>query len=285
MPHLNLAGATVLITGAAGGIGAASARALRDRGANLVLCDLDPAAVEAQAGELGGERALGVGVDVTRRDQLDDAVAQAVARFGGIDVVFANAGITVDPPASIAAVHERAFERVVEVDLLGVWRTVRAALPQVIERRGHVLVTASCYAFLNGMLNAAYAVSKAGVEQFGRALRSELTPHGATAGVLYPGWIETAIVRSAFDRAATSGRLIERAFPAYLRQPITPEQLAASIVTGIERRSARVVYPRRWIPVSLLRGLVNVVSDARLERDDEVARLLGELPDHAPVTG
>jgi len=110
-----------------------------------------------------------------------------VERFGGVDVVFANAGITVDPPATIAGVDAVAFERVIEVDLLGMWRTVRAALPQVIERRGHVLVTASCYSFLNGMLNAAYAMSKAGVEQFGRALRSELAVHGATAGVLYPG--------------------------------------------------------------------------------------------------
>lgn len=276
MSRYSLAGRTVLITGAAGGIGSAAARALHERRANVVLCDLDPSAVEDQAARIGADRALGIGVDVTRPDQLDEAVAKAVERFGGIDVVFANAGITVDPPATIAGVEARAFERVIEVDLLGVWRTVRAALPQVIERRGHVLVTASCYAFVNGMLNAAYAMSKAGVEQFGRALRSELAIHGATAGVLYPGWIETPIVRSAFDRDATSGRLIEQAFPAYLRKPISPEQLAVSVVSGIERRSPRIVYPRRWIPVSLMRGIVNVLTDARLERDPEVARLMRE---------
>ncbi len=277
MPRYSLAGRTVLITGAAGGIGGAAATALYERHANIVLCDLDPSLVEERASGFGPDRALGVGVDVTSRDQLDEAVRQAVARFGGIDVVFANAGITVDPPATIAGVDEGAFERVIEVDLLGVWRTVRAALPQVIARRGHVLVTASCYSFVNGMLNAAYAMSKAGVEQFGRALRSELAVHGATAGVLYPGWIDTKIVRSAFDRAATSGQLIEAAFPAYLRQPISPDDLAASVVNGIERRAARIVYPRRWIPVSLLRGVVNVVSDGRLERDPEVARLMREV--------
>jgi short chain dehydrogenase len=160
MPTYTIAGKTVLITGAAGGIGAAAARALQARGANVVLADLGPGAASALARELGGDRALALTVDVTDTAALADAVDRTVDRFGSLDIVFANAGIAADPPATIATIDEATFERVVEVDLLGVWRTVRAALPHVIAARGHVLVTASVYAYVNGMANAPYAVQR-----------------------------------------------------------------------------------------------------------------------------
>src|SRR4051794_35305470 len=83
------------------------------------------------------------------------------------------------------------FERVIEVNLLGVWRTVRAALPQVVARQGHVVVVASIYALANGMGTAPYAMAKAGVEQLGRALRVELVQHGASASVAYFGFIDS----------------------------------------------------------------------------------------------
>jgi NAD(P)-dependent dehydrogenase (short-subunit alcohol dehydrogenase family) len=179
----------VLVTGAASGIGQATARELHARGARVVLADLNQDAVERLAQELGDGRALAAAVDVTDRSALDAVFGMAAERFGGLDVVFANAGIGADPPATIATIDEASFERVVEVNLLGVWRTVRAALPQIVARRGHVLVTASVYAFANGAANASYAMAKAGVEQLGRALRLELAARGATAGVLYPGWV------------------------------------------------------------------------------------------------
>jgi NAD(P)-dependent dehydrogenase (short-subunit alcohol dehydrogenase family) len=185
----------VLVTGAGSGIGRATARELHARGARVVLADLDRDAVDRLAHELGDGRALAAAVDVTDRPALDAVVRMAVERFGGLDVVFANAGIAADPPATIATIDEALFERVVEVDLLGVWRTVRAALPQIVARHGHVLVTASIYAFGNGVGNASYAMAKAGVEQFGRALRLELAMRGVTAGVLYPGWVQTPIIQ------------------------------------------------------------------------------------------
>ncbi len=171
MPHYPIAGKVVLVTGAASGIGRATARTLHTRGAHVVLADLRQEAVDAVRSELGRERSLAVAVDVTDRTALDGVVAAAVDRFGGLDVAVANAGIAADPPATVLTIDEAVFERVVEVDLLGVWRTVRAALPQVVARRGHVLITSSIYAFANGMVNAPYAVSKAAVEQLGRALR------------------------------------------------------------------------------------------------------------------
>jgi len=275
--RLSLAGRTVLITGAAGGIGSATSRVLHGRGANVVVSDPRLDAAEALAAELGGSRVLPVTVDVTSRSTLDVAVEAAIEVFGGLDVVFANAGIAVDPPATVAGVDERDFERVIDVDLLGVWRTVRACLPQLIARRGHVLMTASIYAYFNGVLNAPYAMSKAGVEQLSRALRVELAAYGATAGVLYPGWVDTPIARAAFDPSAPTSGLVERAFPAPLRKPTTPHAVAVAAVRGIERRSARVTIPRRWTPFSLLRGIVNPLTDVKLEADPEVRRVVLEI--------
>ena len=272
-----IANKVVLITGATSGIGMAIAKALHARGANVVLTGRRREVLDALALVLGGDRTLAMTVDVTDRQTLDAVVAGSAQRFGGLDVVIANAGISVDPPTTVAAVDEHEFERVIEVDLLGAWRTVRAALPQIIARRGHVVLTASIYAFCNGVINAAYAMSKAGIEQLGRALRAELAPHGATAGVLYPGWLNTPLTKAAFGGNAVVTELFRHAWPAPLRTPITPERVAAATIRGIERRSARIIVPGRWIPFSVLRGIVNPPTDLALERDPKIRRLVVEL--------
>ena len=187
------------------------------------------------------------------------------------------AGIACDPPTTIAQMNERTFERVIEVDMLGVWRTVRACLPQIIARQGHVLVTASLYSYFNGMVNAPYAMSKAGVEMFGRALRAELAGTGATAGVLYPGWIATPIAKVAFGGNETATKLVSMAFPWPLNKAILPERVATAVVEGIQRRNARITVPSRWIPISLLRGVVNVLSDKMLDHNTKIQALTRQL--------
>ncbi|CAL9337623.1 3-phenylpropionate-dihydrodiol_cinnamic acid-dihydrodiol dehydrogenase [Streptomyces sp. enrichment culture] len=279
MPRYPLPGKTVLITGAAGGIGAACARALHARGANLVLAGRTASSVAALARELGGERTLPLSVDVTDRAGLDDAVARTVDRFGRLDVVFANAGAAPERPATLATVDPAEFERVVEVNLLGVWRTVRAALPQVVAQRGHVLVNASVYAYVNGTANAAYAASKAAVEQIARALRVELSPHGATAGVLYPGWVDTGLARPALGGDELATRMREAGFPRVLAAAIDAEAVAGRVVRGVERRTASITVPRRWQPVGILRGMVNPLCDRLLSRDTGLRRLLRALED------
>jgi len=276
-PPLHLDGKTILITGAAGGIGAASATALHARGANIVLADLTEDGVDAVADRLGPARTLALAVDVTDRTSLEDAVAQSVHRFGSLHVVFANAGIAADPPATIATIGPAEFERIIEVDLLGVWRTVRAALPQIINSRGHALVTASIYAYFNGTVNAPYAMSKAGVEQFARALRTELAIHGATAGVLYPGWVKTPIARAAFGDNDLVTRMRGQLYPRYLATAIHPDEVATQVASGIEKRSARIMVPRRWEPISALRGIVNPLTDRALDRNTELHGLLRQL--------
>jgi len=254
-----------LLTGASGGIGKAVAEALYVRGANLVLTDLSQEALDTMSLAMGATRILPLALDVTDIVATKAVVTRVVNKFGKLDLVFANAGIAPGAPTTVATISDDLFERVVEVDLLGVWRTVKACLPHIIEARGHVLVTASIYAFANGMINAPYAVSKAGVEMFGRALRAELAGTGATAGVLYPGWIATPMTNVAFGGNRDVTELRERIFLGPFGKQILPEVVAKAVVKGVEKRSPRIIVPKRWIPLSLLRGLVGVASDALLD--------------------
>lgn len=275
---IDLSGAVVVITGAAGGIGRAVARELHSRGGIVVLVDLDQASVDAVAAELGPSRSLALRADVTSPDDLRGVMTAATDRFGRIDVVHANAGISSgDSADTVLSVADGTFERVIAVNLAGVWNTVRAALPYIVESQGHVLITSSTYAYLNGMVNAPYAATKAAVEQIGRALRVELAAHGASAGVLYPGWVATPIADVAFGKDELATALVARAFPAPLRKPIAPERVSRAVAAGIERRSARVQIPRRWIPVATLRGIVNPLLDRSLRGDATLIDLIRQV--------
>ena len=274
MARYGLDGKGALITGGAQGIGLATARALAARGASVVIVDLDPARTEEAAAGIG-PRALGIAADVTDAAAMERAVAAVVERFGGLDVVVANAGIA-SRPSTARAADPIAFERVIEVNLLGVWRTVRAALPEVVRRRGHVVVVASVYAFVNGIGNAPYAMAKAGVEQLGRTLRVELARHGASASVAYFGFIDTEMVRTAIDADPLAERMMG-ALPAPLRKRLPPSAAGEAIARGIERRASRIIRPRRWAGLSVLRGVVNPLVDARAERDPAVQELVREL--------
>jgi NAD(P)-dependent dehydrogenase (short-subunit alcohol dehydrogenase family) len=151
---------------------------------------------------------------------------------------------------------------------------VRAALPHVIERRGQMVVIASVYAFLNGVLATPYAMSKAAVEQLGRSLRLELAPHGASATVGYFGFVDTKMVRDAFVDPIS--RQMEETLPSFMSRRITPAAAATALVRGLERRAPRVIAPRWWAAYSVLRGILNPVFDSRMERDDEVLRIVRE---------
>ncbi len=277
----SLSGKTVLITGATGGIGAATSRELIARGANVVVTDIGLEQANDLATSLG-ERALPLVVDVTDRGSIDQAVARAVEHFGGVDIVFANAGIANDPPLTVAGLTYEMYQQVIDVDLNGVWHTVRAGLPQVIERGGYILLTSSIYAFMNGVVNAPYAMSKAAVEQLGRALRAELAYRGASAGVLYPGWVDTNIARVAMRDPGPVKDLADHAFRGPLGRAIKPERVAKAVANGMEKRSPRIIVPRRWIPISLMRGVFNVATDSIMDRDAKVAGILEGIDKDAP---
>ncbi len=275
MASYSLSGKVALVTGGARGIGFATARALIARGASVAIADLDREATIRAASQLHDSRAIGVAADVTDRGAVQRAVAETVERFGGLDVVVANAGIA-SRVATFRAMPTETFQRVIDVDLFGVTRTVEAALPQIIERRGHVVVISSIYAFTNGVGAIPYAMSKAAVEQFGRALRVELAPHGASASVAYFGFIDTEMVHRALDADELADMML-KTLPRPLHKRLQPAVAGEAIVRGIERRQPRIIRPRRWTILSVLRGILGPLSDAAVERDQNAQELTRQI--------
>ena len=282
MSDFSLNGKVALVTGAARGIGYETARQMHMRGASVAVLDLS-ADEAGEAAERIGPRAIGLAGDVTDLGAMQATVATVVERFGGLDVAVANAGIAQKEFATVQGISGEEWERVFEVDLLGVWRTVRAALPQIVERRGQMVVISSVYAFANGMGNTPYAVAKAGVESLGRALRVELAPHGASATVAYFGWVDTKLVQDAFAQP-TADRVRDLS-PDFLLKRITPDEAGAGLVRGIEERAPRIFAPKWWRYVSAARGIVNPLMDRRFDRDPKMFGIVREIEAEADAQG
>lgn len=259
------------ITGAAQGIGLEVARMAHARGAAVVLTDVEGSEIE-RAADLVGSRTLGLVADVRDLGQIEAAFEAAVERFGRVDVVVANAGIAPEI-TTVRSADPEDWERVVDVNLFGVWRTVQAGLPQVLANRGQFVLVSSSYAFMNGVLNSPYATAKAGVEALGRALRAELLPRGASATVAYFGWIRTELVRKAFDDPIVD-RMRHEAVPSLLTRRIPVRRAGRTIISGIENRSPRVIAPFEWRLLFLLRGVLGPFTDLGFERDPQVAEIV-----------
>jgi NAD(P)-dependent dehydrogenase (short-subunit alcohol dehydrogenase family) len=252
----DVSGKVVLITGPARGIGAEAARQLYAKRAQVALVGLEPELLEQRAQELG-PRAAWFEADVTDVGALRQAVEGTVERFGGIDVLIANAGIA--PIGTVFSIDPEAFERTIEINLLGVWRTVRVALPHVVERRGYILPIASLAAALHLPLMAHYAATKAGVEAFANALRGELRHTGTKVGVAYFSFIDTDMVRESLDQSPA--KLLRESTPGPVSGVASVESAGRAIVRAVERR-ARKAYAPRWVPVPLaLRGVLQPLID------------------------
>ena len=247
-------GKVVFITGGARGIGAEVARRLRDKGAKLVLTDLDKAELSALAAELGQDQVLTAVADVRDLAAMQAAAAQAVERFGGIDVVVANAGVI--SYGSVLQVDPEAFKRVLDINVLGVFNTVRAALPAVIDGRGYVLIVSSLAAYTAAPGLAPYNTSKAGVEILANALRLEVGRLGVSVGSAHMSWINTALVRDSEADLPAFGEMLAR-FPWPLNKTTTVDKCADAFVKGIEGRKSRIYRPR-W--VAAFRWLKPVLS-------------------------
>ena len=240
-----LRGRVALITGAAQGIGAETARALARRGVKLVLTDIDAEPLTALAVELGPDTVTTAVCDVTDLTAMQEAVAGGIERFGGIDLVLANAGIA--SYGSVKVVDPVVFERVLDVNLLGVFHTVRAALPSLIERRGYVLVVSSLAAFAAAPGLAAYNASKAGVEHFANGLRVELAPDGVAVGCAHMSWIDTPLVRDAKADLPAFQRLLD-SLPGPLSRTTSVEECVEAFVKAMAERRRKVYVPG-WVGV------------------------------------
>ncbi|MFF5054648.1 SDR family oxidoreductase [Micromonospora sp. NPDC000663] len=257
----DLADRTIFITGAARGIGAELARAAVARGARVALAGLEGERLRQLGDELG---AHWYECDVTDQAALDAAVASTVDRFGGIDVVVANAGIANLGTVAVGPVD--ALVRTVEVNLCGAIRTVSAALPHVTAARGHVLIVSSAAAFTAMPGMAAYCASKAGVEQFANVLRLEARAAGVTVGTAHPIWIDTDLVRDIRADLASFNATLRR-LPWPLSTVVPVEQCVDALLSGIERRRRKVYVPRSLALVQALRPVVlSSLSDALITR-------------------
>jgi NAD(P)-dependent dehydrogenase (short-subunit alcohol dehydrogenase family) len=259
-------GRVVLITGGAGGLALPVARDLIERGARVALLDRDLAGVEHAAERLG-PMAAAWRADVRDLESVEDAIDRAYRQFGRIDVVVANAGINAFAPVQV--LDPDVFERVIDVNLTGAWRTIRAALPYVIERRGYVLATSSMAAFVHAPLQAHYAASKAGMKALIDSLRVELRRSGVAVGSLHPTFFASMMMRDTLNDPAGGSLWGGNSSGAWGMTPL--EKVAREAVRAIERRKKQVVVPRRLLPVALMPGVVRPFTD-RLLKDKNVAR-------------
>jgi NAD(P)-dependent dehydrogenase (short-subunit alcohol dehydrogenase family) len=230
-----LADRSVLITGAAGGIGGAVAQLLAAQKAHLSLIDLRGEVLQQFASNLGGN-ILSQEVDITQPDALNAAVAATLDRFGRLDVAVINAGVVT--VGSVERGDPQAFEHVIAVDLLGSWHTVHAVLPYIIAARGYILFVSSLAGTIQGPLHAAYNSSKAGLNAFANTLRLEVQGLGVDIGVAHLIYTATETGRGAVEHPLMRGLSGLRAMKL---QPV--EKTAAMLVRGIERRSRTVITP------------------------------------------
>jgi NAD(P)-dependent dehydrogenase (short-subunit alcohol dehydrogenase family) len=237
----SLDGQVVVVTGAARGVGAMLARKLAVRGARLALVGLEPDELMNVAKALPGEAACWT-ADVTDREVMARVAEEVVARFGRIDVVVANAGVATGGPFLDS--DPDAFDRVIQVNLLGSVATARAFLPALVASRGYLLQIASLAAITPAPLMAAYCASKSGVEAFAHSLRAELGHKGVKVGVGYLSWTDTDMVRGADEDEALRVMRARLPWPANRTYPLEPA--VDRIVAGIVRRSAHV-YAQWWL--------------------------------------
>jgi short-subunit dehydrogenase len=237
---VNLDGAVAIVTGAARGIGAASARALAARGVQVVAVSLEGDDLVTTADEIG---AVAVSADVRDRSHADDVVTRALDEFGRLDLVVANAGV-----GHYGAFADMSAERIVDLVAVNVRAPLllaRSALaPMLEQRRGALVFISSIVGALPVPREAVYGATKAAIDAFADTLREELRGSGVTASTVCPTVVDTMFFR---DR----GEPYVRSFP----RPINPDRIARAVVDAAADGKARYVVPR-WMSLPMrLRGV------------------------------
>src|SRR5919202_6706600 len=192
---IELSGRVALVTGAGSGIGRATALMLGQAGARVALVEVRPERAEAVAREASsrGYEVEALVADVARPADVDHAVQQTLARWGGLDILVANAGIS--GAGLVAEMDEAEWDRVLGADLDSVFYTVRAAIPALKRsRHGRIVCTASHYGVIGKEGMAHYSAAKGGIIGLVRSVALELGPAGITANAVAPGPVQTAIV-------------------------------------------------------------------------------------------
>lgn len=243
----------MVVTGAARGIGAQVVRLAAARGARLGIVGLEPERLRLLAEEVESV-AVWREADVRDADALRSAIDECAASLGGIDFLVANAGVA--SYGTVRTIDEAAFERVLDINVNGVFRTLKYATRHVAESRGHILVVASALSFMPLAALASYGASKAGVEMLALAYRQEVAHLGVTVGLVHPSWVDTDLVRGA-EADLPSFRALRKRLPYPGNVTTSVDDAAAAIVDGLARRRARAYIPRAVGVANWTRGLLN----------------------------
>ena len=225
-----------MVTGGAGGIGLALGRALLGAGANVALLDIDDDALARAESDLaGGDRVMVRRCDITDRDDCAAALAEVNGRWGGVDLLLNNAGIT--HRSLFTDTSDDVLRRVMEVNFFGAVNCTRAALPQIVQRRGAIVALSSVAGFAPLLGRTGYCASKHAMHGFFDTLRVELGPHGVDVLMVCPSFTDTDMDKQALtgsgDRVGASRRAVGR--------QLTPDEVAESIVAALRRRRRSLV--------------------------------------------
>jgi NAD(P)-dependent dehydrogenase (short-subunit alcohol dehydrogenase family) len=258
MARYELAGRIVAITGSTGGLGGALGTKLRERGGKLALMDLDGAAAATQAAGLGDETvARGYAIDVRDYDSVRLAIDAAAGDFGRLDVVIAGAGIGKPKPAELMDPVE--FETTIDINLNGVYRTFKAALPCVARTEGQLVAISSMAAFIHSPLNTHYTASKAGVWALCDSLRLEVRHLGITVSSVHPTFFDTPMMDGVL--ADPAGAALWGEHKSWPWKMVPRETVINDTVRGIERRAKITVIPKANTPVARAAGFVRPLID------------------------
>lgn len=225
MSH-QLFGKVVIITGASSGIGAAVARALAPLGCKLTLAARSTDRLEALADELGRDAVLVLPTDVTVGAQVVHMVEETVARFGRVDVLFANAGIYI--PGQAAEGDPDAWATLMDVNIDGVLRGVHAVLPHMMaQKSGDILVTSSISGFVDIHWEPVYSASKHAIQGFVHTLRRQVAGHNIRVGAIAPGMVANELW--GFTEPARIAEMVEK------HASLTSEDVAEAVVFMLSR--------------------------------------------------
>ncbi|MCK8642392.1 SDR family oxidoreductase [Mycobacterium colombiense] len=248
-----LSGQRVVITGAARGIGKKVAQLAAARGARVALIGLEPERLAELAGQIG-RNAVWYEADVRDGHAVQSAIDQCADTMGGIDHIVANAGVVAY--GTVRQTDESSFERVLDINVNGVFRTLKYATRHLEQTRGHAMIVASAISFTPLAGLASYAASKAGVEMLALAYRQEVAHLGVTVGIVHPSWIDTDLVRGAEADLPSFKALRERLpYPANVVTRV--DEVATAIVDGLERRRSRVYVPRAVLVANWAKAVLN----------------------------
>jgi NAD(P)-dependent dehydrogenase (short-subunit alcohol dehydrogenase family) len=259
MPPYDLSDRTVAITGGTGGFAAALAPALVAKGARVALLDLDADAAAAGAKAVGGpDVARGWRADVRHLPELEDAMGAVVDHFGRVDVVVANAGLG-ESASLLAEDDPTSWERMVDINLNGVYRTFRAATPHIARTKGYMLATSSMAAFVHSPLQGAYTATKAAVWALCDTWRLEVRHTGVAVGSLHPTFFATPMMDKVW--ADPAGHRLWAGNEKGIWKRTSIDVVVADTVRGIERRAPHIVAPRGMRAAALAPGVVQAFVD------------------------